>query len=397
MIRPLSFVLAAALAAALPATHAVAPCNDACMALIREAHVFQSRGQYREALDKFDAAAAAAPQSSLPLSLSAGLQVQLSKRVVPDQVTAMRASAQSMARRALALAPDDPLAQEALRLLEDDGPSPLHRVNPEGAALLAQAERLFAQRRYADALGKYEEVMRLDPQFSGAWVGAGDCWFAQQAWARAESLFRRATEIEAHNSQAWRYLADTLHAQGRLPTAEQALLAAVAADPAQRTNWVKLASLRAGAGLPLKRLQLQRGAGVTIGADGNARVTVDGDLHGASPTPDASLRLALALAEASARLADKENQAARPRSPYEIELAAWHSALQASTEQRAAGGQALSDPALLQMQALERDGQLEPAILILLYRQAYRPALDAWLAAHPGGVKQFIDRYGLQP
>jgi len=239
-----------------------------------------------------------------------------------------------MARRALALAPDDPLAQEALRLLEDDGPSPLHRVNPEGAALLAQAERLFAQRRYADALGTYEEVMRLDPQFSGAWVGAGDCWFAQQAWARAESLFRRATEIEAHNSQAWRYLADTLHAQGRLPAAEQALLAAVAADPAQRTNWVKLASLRAGAGLPLKRLQLQRGAGVTIGADGNARVTVDGDLHGASPTPDASLRLALALAEASARLADKENQAGRPRSPYEIELAAWHSALQASTEQR---------------------------------------------------------------
>lgn len=32
-----------------------------------------------------------------------------------------------------------------------------------------------------------------------------------------------------------------------------------------------------------------------------------------------------------------------------------------------------------------------------MFRQAYRPSLEAWVAAHPGGVKEFIDRYGLQP
>jgi hypothetical protein len=46
---------------------------------------------------------------------------------------------------------------------------------------------------------------------------------------------------------------------------------------------------------------------------------------------------------------------------------------------------------------MARDGQLEPAILILMFRQSYRPALEAWGAAHPRGVKEFIDRYGLRP
>lgn len=63
----------------------------------------------------------------------------------------------------------------------------------------------------------------------------------------------------------------------------------------------------------------------------------------------------------------------------------------------AAAGKKLSDPALLAMQAMQRDGQLEPAIFILLYKEAYRLDYERWLAAHPDGVKAFIDRYGLRP
>jgi hypothetical protein len=83
--------------------------------------------------------------------------------------------------------------------------------------------------------------------------------------------------------------------------------------------------------------------------------------------------------------------------PYEIELEGWRTAMKVADELKANTGKDLSDPALRQMQALARDGQLEPAILILMFRQAYRPALDAWVATHPGGIKEFIDRYGLRP
>jgi hypothetical protein len=84
-------------------------------------------------------------------------------------------------------------------------------------------------------------------------------------------------------------------------------------------------------------------------------------------------------------------------SAYEIELTAWREAMNVADELKANTGKDLSDPALRQIQAMARDGQLEPAILILMFRQSYRPALDAWVAAHPRGVKEFIDRYGLRP
>jgi hypothetical protein len=74
-----------------------------------------------------------------------------------------------------------------------------------------------------------------------------------------------------------------------------------------------------------------------------------------------------------------------------------YGALKVADELKASTGKELSDPALRQIQALARDGQLEPAILLLMFRQSYRPALDAWLAAQPRGVKEFIDRYGLRP
>ena len=101
----------------------------------------------------------------------------------------------------------------------------------------------------------------------------------------------------------------------------------------------------------------------------------------------------LAAAQAYARTA----RGALTRSPFEVERQAWQLALQAAGEAGAASGKGLSDPALLVMQALARDGQLEPAILILLYKEACRPDYERWLAAHPEGVKAFIDRYGLRP
>jgi hypothetical protein len=90
-------------------------------------------------------------------------------------------------------------------------------------------------------------------------------------------------------------------------------------------------------------------------------------------------------------------QANKSATPYEIELEAWRGAMKVADELKASTGKGLSDPALLQIQALARDGQLEPAILLLMFRQSYRPALDAWLAAHPRGAREFIDRYGLSP
>lgn len=394
IMKPLRILsLSILLAFGIPAASAANLCGEACMRLVGEAQALAGQGKIQEALVKFKEAEKAEPQASLPLSAAAALILHLSEGVKPEGRKQLREMARSMATRALSLADDDPVAQETLRMLDDDGPSPLRTPNPAASKLVAEAQALLTQKKLGEALQKYEAAMQADPQFSGAWIGAADCYFLQKDWARAEALFRRAAEIEPRNSQAWRFLADALVQQGKRDAADAALLSAIAADPAQRPNWDRLAGLRARAGMPLQRLALRRGVRVVQGSDGKYTVNVDGPADQKQDTPDFAIRLALAMAEIKLRTADT----AKARSAYEVELESWRLALKVAGEAEANGAKALSDPALLRMQALDKDGQLEAAILLLQFRQSYRPALEAWMAANPGGVKAFIDRYGIRP
>jgi tetratricopeptide (TPR) repeat protein len=383
-------ILAALLALASPAAFAVT-CSESCQRLIHDGQALDGQGKYNEALEKYRAAQKADPQASLPISMEAMLVQRLSTQVVSEKTAQWRDAARGLAMRALALTPDDPIARETLRFLDDEGASPLHVANREAAALMAEGESLFAQHRYPEALEKYQASMKADPQYSGAWIGAADCYFMQKDWAQAETLFRRAAEIEPRNSVAWRYLADTLFNQGKFDAIEPVLLSAIEADPSQHPNWIKLASIRAQQSMPLKALALKRGVRVVAKGDGSYAVNIDEPADKKADTPDFAVRLMLGAGEANMR---KTNKTA---TPYQIELEAWRGALTVADELKASSGKELSDPALRQIQALARDGQLEPAILILMFRQSYRPALDAWLAAHPRGVKEFIDRYGLRP
>lgn len=386
--------LAMSLALALAAPLAVASelCTGTCTTLVNEGNVLRTQGQTQHAIEKYQAAIAAAPQSTLPLLAASTMLLDLSWHTQGPPSDKLHDMAASLARQALRIDASDPMAQDVLRQIQDGPPVVLHQPIAAASQALLAAEKLYAQQRYDEARVQYERAAALDPLWSAPWVGAGDCYFGQKDWPHAEALFRRATEIEPRNAQAWRFLSDSLFWQNQRGPGEQALYSALAANPADRNSWGKLANARKHAQLPLASLHLQRGSSVTQGADGKYTINIDGQrLH--SGTPEAAFALALAAREANARGADTGNN----RSPYDIELDAWRTAFKAADEAAANGGARLSDPALVQMQAIARDGQLEPALLLLAYRPTYRPALDAWLTAHPDGIKAFVDRYGLQP
>jgi len=385
LLRPL--ILSALLALSVPAM-AADPCKDDCRRLLAEAHALDGQGKHTEALQKIKEAETLAPNAALPQAAAASVFYRLSTIAQPDKVEEMRRLARGLAGRAVALDPANPIGQEVLRLL-DDGPAPMRAPSPQAAALLATAEQHFAKGNLKEAIAAYEAVMRADPQFSFAWVGAGNSYFRLKDFAQAEAQFRRATEIEPGNAQAWRFLGSALRQQGKVEAAEAALLSAIAVDPSQRPSWLMLAEMRARAQQPLQSLALRRGARVEQGKDGKYTISIDGP--SGEKTPDTAIRLARALAEVNLRNEGKTS------STYEIELASWRTALKIASEAAANNAAGITDPDLLKMQALERDGQLEPAILLLQFRQAYRPDLERWLTANAGGVKAFIERYRLQP
>lgn len=293
-------------------------------------------------------------------------------------------------------------------------------------SLVRAAHALEKQGKYEQALARYGAAQEADPAASlplslqaGLLMKLASAASAEKveglrvrAWTLAERALTVADDDPvAHevlrlldnggvappqapnDAQAWRSRSDALLAQDRRAQAEAALYAAIAADPSQRPTWSRLSRLRAAAGLPLKSLAFRRGVRVMQGVDGTYTIHIDGATAGVEDTPNHGMRLMLGMSESNQR----QSESALGKSAYEIELGAWRTALMVMDKTNAFKGEQVSDPALLQMQALARDGQLEPAILLLMFRPSYRPALEAWLAANPGGVKLFIDRYGLRP
>jgi len=374
--------------------------NEASQALVDEGNVLLAKRRYRDAVDKYLEASRKDPTASMPLSSVANALLSASREADGEAAAKLRQQSEAAARQALLLVPSDPLAQEVLRSLLDDKPAPLHRPTPAAWQLMGEGEVLFQSHDYMNALKKYEQAAQLDPLYSEAWVFAGDCFFVQKNWPEAELRFRKATEIEPLRSQAWRYLADALAAQGKKADAENALINAIAAQPSQLPNWEKLAQSRAAAGIQMKPLHLVRKVQTTTDpATGKATITINQTYFDetAEGNKTAEMAVWLAYAAAESKTQTDTSKGAAASSPFQIELDAWRSSMQVAAELEKNSGKPLSDPALLSMQRLAAANQLEPAILLLLYREAYRPELETWKSSHPNGVRTFIDTYALRP
>ena len=105
--------------------------------------------------------------------------------------------------------------------------------------------------------------------------------------------------------------------------------------------------------------------------------------------------LMLAASEASARARNASEHL--PDQPFAIELDAWRGVMKVLDELKANSGADPVDPALKTMQMLAKADQLEAALLLLQYKESWRPEFEAWKKEHPNGIRKFIDTYGLRP
>lgn len=387
-----------ALSCSVGSAQGLVPINAEAEALIQQGHLFQTQGKYKDAFDKFSAAAQADPSASLPLSSIGALLFSMSKQMQGDDAAKLRQQSEGVVRQALEKHANDPVALEVLRGLNDDKPLPLHEPTPEAAAALHEGELLFNQRKLDEALVHYERAAALDPKYSQAWIYAGDCFYFQKKYAEAEQRFRKGVEAEPLNSQGWRFLADALVSQEKPGPAEGALMSGIAAQPSQMPNWIKLNQLRTMSGFPLSSLNLVRKAqGELDPATRTLHLQIDPSLKGLDPAkqPDAGFWMSLATQRAVEGKAAREGKASAV--PFATELAAWRQALAIAGQLSAKGGGELQDPALKTMQQLAKADQLEPALLLLQYKESWRAEFETWKAAHPEGVRKFIDAYQLRP
>jgi tetratricopeptide (TPR) repeat protein len=353
LLRLLSCVLLVIYGSAL--ARAEIPINPAGRSLVEAATQLHAEGKSKAAIEMLVKASVADPASSLPLSTIASIFADAAAGATGEAKTRLGGQASAAARAALSRNPIDPVAQEVLRrLLDEQAPDPLHLPTPAARALVAEGEALFQQKRYNEALSKYEAAASQDPMYSVAWVYAGDCFYAQSQWPQAEQRFRKAVQTEPLNAQAWRYLSDALYRQGKDREGERALFGAIAAHPSQLPNWEKLAVRMRASGLVLKRFVLVRKAGVSMDkSGGKPTVSLQSDFGGDSA--DGTFWTSYGMGLAQAKLADPKISA------YALELAGLRTALQVDRELAEKGQRKFTDPSLASLRKLGAEGQLETA------------------------------------
>jgi len=357
-------------------------------ALVEQGYVLSVQGKRSEALDKFKEAAKLAPEASFPISSMASLIFEDCGLRKAEQQKECYDQSQGLARQALALWPNDPLAHEVLRRLSGEPEAWQYHPIPEAAKLQVEAEVLFNQHKFDEAYAKYMAALAADPRFARAWIYAGDCFFFRQQWAEAERHFRKGVELDPRDSMGWRFLVDALARQGKRREAGLTAVRAVAAHPGQKQNWDRVQAYEQAEGTPLQALNLRYMVKADgKGQDGKPQIEVAESL---TKLPADNLDFAIWIAYALSKANAKEG------SPFNREYQAWTEALRVADEMGSKGGK-IYDPALQSLRKLRDDGQLKAAILLLIYRESYRTELDAWLAEHPEGAKEFIDRYHLMP
>jgi tetratricopeptide (TPR) repeat protein len=369
-----SLLVLAALLHAAPAIADLFPVTEKGKELFKQGSNFAAEGKGTEALQSFRAAALADPAAAMPVSQIAYIYYSFSKSAPENEVDNFRAQARSAANAALKLDARDPMAMEVLRLLEDAQAQARHQPKAEATKILHEGEVLFQDGKYAAALEKYTQASVLDPENAEAVLLMGDCHFAQGDLASAELLFRRATEIDPLYSVAWRFVFDAQAKQGNLQGAETAALNAIAAMPSERQSWLRLNMLLEQKGRRLTPFNLVMHARLD-----KTTISLDPKL----PEPESTVWLAYGVVLAG--MIDSKTTA------FEHDYAAWEKTMRIMDEMK--GSKSVKDEALLALQRFYKAGQLKPALLLLTYREAYRPDFEAWKKANPGGIKAFIDTF----
>jgi tetratricopeptide (TPR) repeat protein len=397
MLRKLILALALGICAVQPARAELFGSTDS-QKLVSEGHALQAAGKYKEALDKFEAARKLSPEASSPLSAAAYLLQTLVPGLPEDAAAKARQQAEGLARAALKLAANDPLAAEVLRMQDDPSATPAYKANEAAAKAYAEGEVLFHQGQYEAARAKYREAQLADPKFSSAFLMEGDTYFMEKNWIAAEMLFHKTTQVDPQNAQAWRFLADTQARLGNRAGLEQAALQAVAVQPSQMPSWERLAAVAKIDGKPLTRLQLVRLASVTMDAKtGKATITMAAEFKDAKVETNSDYAVWLAYAVAQANALGAAAKEKRTLSPFALEQAGWSTALKVAAELQEKGAPPLASPALLALRGLKTPSDVEAAILLLMYRESYRPEFEAWKKAHPDGIRDFVTAHRLMP
>ena len=367
--------------------------------MVKAGYELLGKGQFNEAAIKFQEAIKADPKASFPLSGLAKLFYEASQHTDASRQAEYRGKAVDLAHDALDLNDLDFIASEVLLNADGGSMGSSYRPKPEAQEAFNAAETAFQGQKWDEAANGYQKALSLDPAYTDAALYLGDTYFSQKQYDKAEPWFRKATEMEPRYARAWRFLTDCYGDLGRTDDAMAADFGAIAAQPNDYTAWGRLRQVYEGqrkVALVRFHWPIVEGSRVTRDASGKSQISVPQSVLGDSP--EAGAEAAYSLMTGMTQVSDQmPENSKKKRSPFEREALAWKAAMEVYDKTLVEKKAAPKDATWAQLLSFYKADQLEPALAILQFREAYRPDFEAWKAAHPKGVQAFIEQWHLRP
>ncbi|MGH9818589.1 MAG: tetratricopeptide repeat protein [Pyrinomonadaceae bacterium] len=250
--------------------------TDDPVAMKKQALQLMTEQKMTEALPLFEKLSLLTPNDAeVRLKLGFALLGQAANTPAGIERRKLRVRARDSFIRARDLGDNSELVTGMIEGLPEDGSeSKGFSDNAAANKLMEQGEAAFSSGKLDDALGFYQDALKIDPRCYFAALFAGDVYLQKEKYTDAEAWYQRAITIDPNIETAYRYSATPLMKQKKYDEARDRYVEAFITDPYNKLaasgiiQWGQATNTKLGH----PKIDIPE---TTIGADGKSNTTIN--------------------------------------------------------------------------------------------------------------------------
>jgi len=356
--------------------------------------------KYTQALPLFEKLATSYPDDPAVIEIYGMLMLSEAISIKdPAARKQARARAREILVRAEKLGADSVLLKTALAGIPPDGrDGPGFSAKKEIDEAMREGEGAFASGNYPKAIEMYQRALLLDPTLYEAALFTGDVYFKTADQVKAGEWFERATKINPDRETAYRYWGDALMKQGRVTEAGDKFVEAFIAEPYNRLARAGFIQWGERVNVGLAHPSVELPASADKKSDKETTITLDPNMM-KKDDKSGSAAAWLTYTLTRANWASTEFKKQYPNEPayrhsLKEEVAAMRAALKALDEQKDVKAENI-DPSLKIIRKLDKEGLLEPFILLAIPDAGIAQDFQAYRKTNVENLRRYMKQYVL--
>ncbi|HRI05127.1 MAG TPA: tetratricopeptide repeat protein [Pyrinomonadaceae bacterium] len=356
--------------------------------------LFQAQ-EFVAALPHFEKLAKAMPDEGQIRFLYGFCLIAKSKQVT-DTTEAKQLSEKALSefKEAKMLGAKDPAVDTFIAMLgggpapTNSGGEPMYSKNPEAEKTMNQAESLFAQSKYDEAIKLFEKALALDPTIYDAATSGGDCFVAKSDWENAEKWYQKGIAIDPNREKAYRYSATPFMRQKKYDLARDRYIEAYIVEP---YNSMSSRGINQWANVTSRSLKHPEVAvpEIAIDAKGKATPKIKIDAADTSMSPWLAY-IAVRESWAGGKFAKAFPKESKYRHSVAEESEALRAAVKESQDQKSANKHFQT------LAQLDKDGLLEAFVILALADDGIADDHPEYLKTNRPKLRQYVANYVIQ-